>query len=445
MNILFSSIRINKFYSSILASFFSLYCSGQLPANANSKIFGPAEVCAEQKETYSFKHPTKDCNCLDIDWNITGGVLDEPIDPNYPFNEKAKIKWGKGNSGGTISLLAINCFTSYDAFGNPNIDRGLDHAASFVVDITDAGMVDLLMIQENDISCDRNRYTFKLLSSNINLIQNELTNISWTVPPGWTIEPNSTSSGLPHGASFPNMIVNTNGLNDGLNQVQVSYSAPNYCAAKSYTREAVLSFNGLCQNITYTSQPNSPVSHSEKLTLFTLSSTQQLTSGNTYEFASGELIDIRSNFDLISDANTSFNTIIDQCGCTSEFIDPNFTSKGSIIYIGNYTKMGSHKVYNEKISSQEMVLSKIEMEEAYSLYPNPTSGPLHFNSSVNLGIIHFEIRNISGRLLQEIKVPEDESSFIEIDLKGLENGIYIITVFDQKNKFIYSSKVFKFK
>jgi hypothetical protein len=71
------------------------------------------------------------------------------------------------------------------------------------------------------------------------------------------------------------------------------------------------------------------------------------------------------------------------------------------------------------------------------IFPNPTQGNLiHFHSDVNLNNFNYEIMDASGKILQNGKLQNST-----IDLTGINNGLYIIRLYEKNFSFI--SKLIK--
>ena len=78
---------------------------------------------------------------------------------------------------------------------------------------------------------------------------------------------------------------------------------------------------------------------------------------------------------------------------------------------------------------------KINNEE-FKIYPNPTSGIINFKVENGNKILIF---NILGELVKEEELIVDKQ---KVDLSNLQNGIYLLQVFD-KNKLIGTTKTIK--
>ena len=62
-------------------------------------------------------------------------------------------------------------------------------------------------------------------------------------------------------------------------------------------------------------------------------------------------------------------------------------------------------------------------EDDILLFPNPTTGMINIPVLESLSMNAFQVLNTSGQVLLEGKLTNDQN---QIDLEGLENGIYFI-------------------
>ncbi len=73
-------------------------------------------------------------------------------------------------------------------------------------------------------------------------------------------------------------------------------------------------------------------------------------------------------------------------------------------------------------------ISDLSSEIEASLYPNPSTGNIYFNSHENKFLVNrIVVRDIAGRLVKE-------ANDFPIDLLGLESGVYFIDVVNDKNQ-----------
>lgn len=87
-------------------------------------------------------------------------------------------------------------------------------------------------------------------------------------------------------------------------------------------------------------------------------------------------------------------------------------------------------------TQQPLEVPHLDISKSISVYPNPTTSGIFFNSSENLVGEKVSIYNLSGQLLSKKEVAADNS----LDLSELQTGMYFIQ-FASKN--IKSFKIIK--
>jgi hypothetical protein len=407
-----------------------------LPANQNSKISGPDVVCAESKEEYKFKHPTKDCHCEDITWTVSGGTFDTPPSTNPVFNEKIKIKWDKGVSDGSVSLQARKCFVGYTN-GSPNINNDLDRNESYLVHIYDVGMVNLFVSGQSSVNCNSSLITLNLHSLNTHLNPNQIADIQWTVPSQWTIQPPQQTGGLQYGANRPNVNINTNGYAIGQLSVSVSYSntllsslGTHHCSPfKSYNRSVTFAFEGCKPVISYYAPPSFYQSHSSVSTNFAFSNPAALANGYQYTFVAGEDINLENNFEIIADEETTFEAFVAACSCTSPWHDPKQKGHTTISIDGNFSnKTNREGSFNFEIDESTATNSFGTNENNIKVYvfPNPSNGELTINAPALFGLQTIWIYYADGRIVEEISHNFERNEGLELDLTRLPKGLFYL-------------------
>jgi hypothetical protein len=120
------------------------------------------------------------------------------------------------------------------------------------------------------------------------------------------------------------------------------------------------------------------------------------------------------------------------------------SADGSVLAIGafgndgNGSSTGHVRVYGA--GSLLTISQPISLNEI-SIYPNPTSGKLTIENG-QLIIKNIEITDITGKTIQSSSNSQiKQFSNLEIDLSGLNNGIYFISI--QTDNEIFTSKIIK--
>ena len=359
-----------------------------------------------------------------------------------PFNDKAKVKWDKGVNTGVVSLEATLCYTELDNNGNPDYDELLSIDETYTVHIFDADMVDLIVVGESQVNCASSVITLKLNVVNTHLSPNQLQGIQWNVPSGWAILPNSGSGGTFYGANFPNVKIDPNGNGTGQNTVSVSYNSPNICpTTASYERS--VTFNMGCKPvINYTTSPGFYQSHSGERTSFSFSQPTTLPVGHNYTYASGERIDLNTNFSVVADEETTFDALIAPCSCASPWHDPNQQAPTTITYDGNFNKSvsaGRNEVVEE--NQEPLQEGALAGQETLHIYPNPSTGKVWIEAEGIVGQQNIIVFSSDGRIVFDGKHDFDSNTRFSIDLRNQPKGLYYIKVSDRYNKTCHNQKL----
>jgi len=136
-------------------------------------------------------------------------------------------------------------------------------------------------------------------------------------------------------------------------------------------------------------------------------------------------------------ADINGEAVDDQSGrSVSLSADGSVLAIGAMYNDGNGSSAGHVRVYGSLLTiSQPISLNEI------SIYPNPTSGKLTIENG-QLIIKNIEITDITGKTIQSSSNSQiKQFSNLEIDLSGLNNGIYFISI--QTDNEIFTSKIIK--
>lgn len=86
--------------------------------------------------------------------------------------------------------------------------------------------------------------------------------------------------------------------------------------------------------------------------------------------------------------------------------------------------------------TQPLEVPQLELSEKITVFPNPTTAMIYFQTETNLSDEKISIFNLSGQLISEKKVTADNA----LDLSELATGIYLIQF---TNKNVKSFKIIK--
>lgn len=158
-------------------------------------------------------------------------------------------------------------------------------------------------------------------------------------------------------------------------------------------------------------------------------------SGNlTYNYVNGLLIDsVVTNPDLLDMQHEWF--IGTFAGNNPNYVDFNFNFNGKIDDILFYrcalNELEVHNLYQE-----DVFVNSIEEKEV-SVYPNPFENMVHLELPYSSGIIR--VFDVKGAIIKTMNI---NSSQIDLDLSGLDKGIYFINSYD-KDGVVASKKIIK--
>ncbi|MGB0980225.1 MAG: hypothetical protein ACPGVV_12560, partial [Croceimicrobium sp.] len=367
----------------LVLSFLQLELNAQNPPNnQGSHIYGPEESCAEQTGYYTFEHPDN-CDCEEVSWTVTNGRFDPVGSGAADFNNNnVKVIWDKGKSNGKLEVKAIKCFKEFNDDGSPHYDINLKEDSEFLIHLFDSDMINLELINEGSLDCESKVITIKLKSLNSHLEPSHLRNFTWTIPSNWQTQANARINGEDYGERFPNVKLDTDEPLLGNYTISVTYTSPNFCPPKTFTRSVLLSIGDCRPNIPYSSPPNYFQSHSAVVTDFTFDRSQIINPGKDYHFASGGTLNINKNFEVRADNSTSFDAFIADCGCGSPWHDPSLMGGTTVQYLGNYGKFKTAAT-NRADSSANIKHSSALKVKSFKVYPNPSHGLISIQSSLD--------------------------------------------------------------
>jgi len=89
------------------------------------------------------------------------------------------------------------------------------------------------------------------------------------------------------------------------------------------------------------------------------------------------------------------------------------------------------------LSQDDFNLTKREVLDDLSIYPNPNNGEFYLGNIKSSELSRIEIFHLSGKLITSLPITEDmidqnEEAFIKT--KGLQAGVYILKIYTKENK-----------
>ncbi len=116
-------------------------------------------------------------------------------------------------------------------------------------------------------------------------------------------------------------------------------------------------------------------------------------------------------------------------------------SSGSSISIGEIVVVPANPTQSSSgiigiLTQSQLEVSELELSEKITVYPNPTTAAIYFQTDTLLIDERVSIFNLSGQLVSRKKITEGNS----LDLSELSTGTYLIQF---RNKNIKSFKIIK--
>ena len=408
----------------ILTILFSTLLTYSLPNNTFVLDNPPSEICDNKSIVFKIQSNSEHV-CGDfssVEWYIRSDQTRPYWGSSLHQGKEFNFTPNFGTTSRSIDLKAqIEClvYIGDDQNGDP-IYEPRTFSDVVTIKIVHPDFFQLSLIEQP--SCKANSYSFQLSDPSGTLDNNNLDNISWTIPTGWSISSSGTTS---------TVIVNTNGNNDGKKKVKVKFEAiatkivnttpeKKKCIA-SREIEAELDVSSCMPQISYPPKvANHPSSHSSSQTFFGATS---LVPGY-YSFASGGRHELSTGFDFSASSNSSLYLFIEDCNCNSEWHDPNLLGNASVDINNPFivTNKNVDDTQRKKIIDNEI------KEENASIYPNPfeskiTIVNLLINQEVPISISTIDQKRV---LVQNEKVKDTGS--IELQLEHLLPGIYIVQI-----------------
>ncbi|WP_396158210.1 T9SS type A sorting domain-containing protein [Flavobacterium sp.] len=132
--------------------------------------------------------------------------------------------------------------------------------------------------------------------------------------------------------------------------------------------------------------------------------------------------------------SVSSQSVIQSVNSGSLITASSSVSIGEIVVVPQNQSQSSSGIIG--ILVQTLEVPQLELNNKITVYPNPTSATIYFQTDTNLSDEQVSIFNLSGQLVSENKITSDKA----LDLSELSAGVYLIRF---KNKNINSFKIIK--
>lgn len=137
---------------------------------------------------------------------------------------------------------------------------------------------------------------------------------------------------------------------------------------------------------------------------------------------------------LIITISASSQSVVQSVNSGSLITSSSSVSIGEIVVVPVNPNQSSSGIIG--ILVQTLEVPQLELNEKITVYPNPTTSTVFFQTDTNLADENISVFNLSGQLISEKKITADNA----LDLSELSTGIYLIQF---TNKNINSFKIIK--
>lgn len=138
---------------------------------------------------------------------------------------------------------------------------------------------------------------------------------------------------------------------------------------------------------------------------------------------------------LIAGISASSQSVIQSINSGSIISPGSSVSVGEIVVVpDNQTQSSSGLI--GILTQTQLEVQQLELSEKITVFPNPTTSTVYFQTDTNLSDEKISIFNLSGQLVSEKKITADNA----LDLSELSTGVYLIRF---ANKNINSFKIIK--
>ncbi|WP_445454143.1 T9SS type A sorting domain-containing protein [Flavobacterium sp. 25HG05S-40] len=138
---------------------------------------------------------------------------------------------------------------------------------------------------------------------------------------------------------------------------------------------------------------------------------------------------------LITGLSASSQSVIQSVNSGSVISPSSSVSVGEIVVVPENQTQSSSGIIGI-LTQTQLEVPELELSDKITVYPNPSTSVIYFQTEVNLGDEKISIFNVSGQLVAQKQITSDNA----LDLSELSNGIYLIQF---TNKNVKSFKIIK--
>ena len=138
---------------------------------------------------------------------------------------------------------------------------------------------------------------------------------------------------------------------------------------------------------------------------------------------------------LITGLSASSQSVIQSVNSGSLISSGSSVSVGEIVVVPENQTQSSSGIIGI-LTQTQLEVPELELSDKITVYPNPTTSFIYFQTESNLVNEKISIFNVSGQLVAQKQITGDNA----LDLSELSNGIYLIQF---TNKNVKSFKIIK--
>lgn len=138
---------------------------------------------------------------------------------------------------------------------------------------------------------------------------------------------------------------------------------------------------------------------------------------------------------LVTGLTASSQSVIQTVNSGSIISPSSSVSIGEIVVVPQNQTQSSSGIIGI-LTQTQLEVPELELSEKITVFPNPTTATVYFQTSTDLTDEKISVYNLSGQLVSEKKITADNA----LDLTELSTGVYLIQF---TNKKINSFKIIK--
>jgi hypothetical protein len=120
----------------------------------------------------------------------------------------------------------------------------------------------------------------------------------------------------------------------------------------------------------------------------------------------------------------TIQSVVGNDTCIDTFCDSiGFDANGNLVY-----KTGQQGFTVNVMDPSQVSQEEFDLQDKFSLYPNPSQGVFHLNWEEGIEVSAVEILSINGQLMRSIPTEQQHA----LDVEGLQSGVYVLRAISDK-------------